>query len=612
MHPNRKTRTISCGGLPARIGVLSLLLWAAAVAGAPKTGTLPYVAPGQRIIPDSYIVVYRKGVVSDTVSSELAVRFGLTLKFRYRHALQGAAVRMPPALVDKVRADPRVAYIEPDVMMTAAAQTLPTGVDRINADLDPTANINGVNDPLDVDIAILDTGVDFNHADLNVHRYAYCDIKGRFYSCTENDGGAMDINGHGTHVAGIAAALDNNTGVVGVAPGARIWAVKVLEDDGGGQLSQIIAGVDYVTAHAGEIEVVNMSLSGTGSSSALDDAIANSVAAGVVYVVAAGNAKVDVSQVIPAGHPDVITVSALADFDGQAGGSGGGSVSFGAPASCTENVDDSFACFSNFGSGVDILAPGIRIRSTVPGGGTGVKDGTSMAAPHVAGAAAGHLVNEPGASPAAVKAALLGTGDMAPCANSGDGHCADDPDGIQEPLLMLASCADGDGDGVCDDADNCPLVANPAQIDSDADLAGDACDSDDDADGLTDSEEQTIGTDPLLADTDGDGLTDFAEFNIYSTSPLLADTDGDGVSDGDEVNLYALDPILSNKGDVAPRGAPDGALDAGDLVVLTRLVTGGIVAQAPELALADVNGDGQFGVADLLLLQQLILAAPPP
>lgn len=93
---------------------------------------------------------------------------------------------------------------------------------------------------------------------------------------------------------------------------------------------------------------------------------------------------------------------------------------------------------------------------------------------------------------------------------------------------------------------------------------------------------------------------------------MLADTDGDGVSDGDEVNLYALDPILSNKGDVAPRGAPDGALDAGDLVVLTRLVTGGIVAQAPELALADVNGDGQLGVADLLLLQQLILAAPPP
>jgi subtilisin len=600
-------------GLSARIGITLCVLWAAASAGAALPVDSPRAMPTQRVIPSSYIVVYRSGVASDTVSGELAARFGLTLNFSYRHALQGAAVTMASALVEKVLADPRVAYIEPDVVMTAAAQILPTGIDRINADLDATANIDGINAPLDVDIAILDTGVDFNHADLNVHRYAYCATQGPFNaSCTENDSGAMDGNGHGTHVAGTAGALDNNSGVVGVAPGARIWAVKVLEDTGSGSLAQIIAGIDYVTGHASEIEVVNMSLSGNGSSQALDDAIATSAAAGVVYVVAAGNAKVDVSQVFPAGHPDVITVSALADFDGQAGGAGSGGVSFGAPASCTENVDDSFACFSNFGSGVDILAPGIRIRSTVPGGGTGVKDGTSMAAPHVAGAAALYLVNNPAASPAAVKAALLSAGDTAPCANSGDGHCADDPDGIQEPLLMLEGCADSDGDGVCNDIDNCPLVGNPGQLDSDADLAGDACDDDDDDDGLSDGDEQLIGTDPLLADTDADGLNDFAEFNVYFTDPLLVDTDGDSISDGDEVNLYGIDPTASNKGDVAPRGASDNLIGVGDLVVMTRLVTGAITPDALESTLADMNDDGQLDAADMLKLQQLIMAVPAP
>lgn len=548
----------------------------------------------------THIIVLKEGGDADNVRNDLASRYGLGIGHVYRHALRGFSARIPAGKLAAMQRDPRIAYIEKDRIVRIDAQTLPTGIDRINAEHHTTANIDGVDDRVDADIAILDTGIDLDHPDLNVFKYAYCSANavGLNANCVEGDTAANDGHGHGTHVAGIAAAIDNTTNVVGVAPGARLWAVKVLEDDGSGLLSVIIAGIDYVAANADQIEVANMSLGFVGSSTSLDDALANSVAAGIVYAVAAGNEKLDVSEVSPGGHPDVITTSAFVDLDGNPGGLGSGT------GTCASDFDDTFAaCFSNYGAGVDIMAPGVNILSTYNNGGTATMSGTSMASPHVAGAAVLYLVDNPGSTPADVKAGLIAASDPAPCADSADGTCSTDPDGIQEPLLSFP-CTDSDGDGVCDTEDNCPVVDNPGQEDSDGDGVGDTCDDDIDGDGLTNDEENTIGTDPLDPDTDADGLTDGDEVNIYVTDPLNPDTDSDGLTDGNEINVYGTDPNSSDTGDLAPSGSPDGIVNIADLLLLTRFVEGLAIPTAYEQAVGDMNSDDVLDIRDVLFLRR--------
>ena len=345
------------------------------------------IAHAQNVIPGEYIVVLKNGVRALDVANAHA----LQPKRLYAHALNGFAGKIPDAKLAALKNDPRVALLEADVKVFAYAQSQPTGIRRIGTS--SAAKIDGIDERVNADIAVLDTGIDLTHPDLDVYRAV---------SFTTDSTDGNDGNGHGTHVAGIAAALDNGAGVVGVAPGARLWAVKVLDNTGSGALSGIIKGIDYVTQNASQIEVANLSLGAQGSSDSLRLAIQNSVAKGVVFVVAAGNSNFEIyggdatfgtwDDFFPANYPEVMTVSAMADTDGKAGGTGT-STSYGA--------DDTLATFSNWsstvvpnnpvtspGAAIDVAAPGVDIFSTYKGGQYATMSGTSMASPHVAGAVA--------------------------------------------------------------------------------------------------------------------------------------------------------------------------------------------------------------------------------
>jgi subtilisin family serine protease len=384
-----------------RISLLVLLLVAAA--GTPMARAAARVEGEQR-----YIVVLRADADADGVAADHANKHGAKVRHIYRAALKGYAASLRPSEAAQLQSDPKVVSVEVDqVAHVAGTQTTPTGVDRVvdpatNSQAVPNLTIDGVDDRrIDADIAVIDTGVDASHPDLNVAGGVNCvSFYGTGNGCPTVT--PTDPNGHGTHVSGSAAAKDNAIGVVGVAPGARVWSVRVLDSSGSGYISDIVAGINWVTARAATIEVANMSLGCECTSAALDTAIHNSVLAGVTYTVAAGNSAKDASTFSPANHPDVVTVSALADYDGRSGGIGA--------ATCRTGQDDTLADFSNFGPLVEIAAPGVCINSTVPGGGYDSNwSGTSMASPHVAGAAA-LLASTMGHNPAAIRSQLVATG----------------------------------------------------------------------------------------------------------------------------------------------------------------------------------------------------------
>jgi len=390
------------------------------VAVAAIAGGLGVTAGARGAPPGRYIVVLKDSVASPaSVAHTHAKAQHAQVGFVYSAAIKGYSATLSSAAVGALRTDPSVAAVLPDREVHLAAQTLPTGINRVDGELSSTVSGNG-SGSVNVDIAIIDTGIDTNHPDLNVVGGVAC-----------NGAGYEDRNGHGTHVAGIAAARDNGAGVVGVAPGARLWAVRVLSASGSGSWSNVICGVDWVTRNVGRIEVANMSLGGSGSEpsgagcatgDALHDAICRSVAAGVTYAVAAGNAAVNARGAVPAAYDEVITVSALADFNGRSGG--------GAAATCRSDTDDTFANFSNFGSDVDLIAPGVCILSTYSGDGYRTLSGTSMASPHVAGAAALYKSTHPTASPSQVKSALRSAANL-------NWNNVDDHDRVKEPLLNV-------------------------------------------------------------------------------------------------------------------------------------------------------------------------------
>ena len=338
--------------------------------------------------------------------------------------------------LQKLKADPRVANVYPDAKVTMQAQILPNDQNRVDADLSPAKSGDGTG-TVNASIAILDTGVLKTHPDLNVYK---C------FSFVNNPTSGTPLNtcndaeGHGTHVAGTAAAKDNDIGVVGKAPGAKIWAMKVLGDDGSGTFSDILEALDYVASHANEIDVVNLSLGGEGTYPPAENAITKLVNnKGVVVVVAAGNSDMDANNFTPARTPAAITVSAISDTNGKCGGGG--------PATTFRDPDDSFASYSNYGSVVDIAAPGSEVYSTFKNGNYATMSGTSMASPNVAGAAALYISMNPSATPDQVDVALKSMGTkvphsgngLVPCDQKGKGYFTynEDDDQFREPLLYM-------------------------------------------------------------------------------------------------------------------------------------------------------------------------------
>ncbi len=416
--PGLSRRAIILLTLVAAISVACTgVVWAQDSGRTPKPSSESQQSAESSVIPGRYIVVLKDDGGGETaarasvnrqqagqVASDLSEDDEVEeVTQTYGAALKGFAAEIPAGKVDDVRSDPRVAFAAEDREVHASAQTLPTGVDRVDADLDlNSVDAGNGSGTVDADIAILDSGIYTKHPDLNVAGGKDCSRDGK--------NTFSDDDGHGSHVAGSAAAKDNATGVVGTAPGARLWAVKVLRADGSGSWSDIICGIDWVTLKADTLEAANMSLGaritkngtaddgkcGRRNRDPVHKAICRSVSAGVPCVVAAGNEDRNVANYIPASYDEVITVSALADYNGLPGG--------GATTTCNVDpaTDDDFAHFSNFGTDVDVGAPGVCIESTwkavkkgrrmVPGYKT--ISGTSMASPHVAGAAAVYAANQ--------------------------------------------------------------------------------------------------------------------------------------------------------------------------------------------------------------------------
>jgi len=428
------------------------------------------VPPDPDTVPGSFIVTFNNETVTSTAKTLREVNqdkklFDLDVSQVYTKAIKGYAIENligPDAasiLLNIKRSDKDVKSIEQNIVTKSSAQVLPTGINRADADVNTatTYRIDNKEQKPDIDIAVIDTGVS-NHPDLNV-----------FSKVTRVTGAEIgvplkDVQGHGTHVAGTIAARDNLGGVVGMVPGARIWSVQIFNSNGAGTLADMIAGIDYVTANAATIEIANLSGSVwllPSQSTAINTAATNMVAAGVVFVVAAGNDATNVEwgpkfgSTFRANYPcvttTVICVGAISDYDGLCGGKIS-SNQFINPVLRTKDADDRDAFYSNWSTSgkIDLYAPGSGIASTtdlqIPIG-LLPKDfnlnpyqymynwGTSMATPHVAGAAAIVQLTNPSWTPAQIDTDLKAKAYPRLLTTSPCGTAADDSTG---GVILLA------------------------------------------------------------------------------------------------------------------------------------------------------------------------------
>ncbi len=289
--------------------------------------------------PQRYIVTFASNVPSaGSLAALLANSDGFRVTHSYDNVFKGFSAELSPMQVQWLRAFSSVTSIQPDSVAHVTDQTTPTGIQRIGDLLNGTANIGG-GSSVNISVATLDTGIDINNSDLNVGG-GFNAINASTCTGSASNGSYQDDNGHGTHVAGTIAAKDNGSGVVGVAPGAKVYAVKVFDSSGNGYVSSIICGINWIVSNAttDNIKVVNFSGAWGGSNSAncgnsrsffswnadtAHQAVCSLVnTAGIPFVVAAGNDGKDASNTLPAAYPETIAVGALADSDGKSGGLG--------------------------------------------------------------------------------------------------------------------------------------------------------------------------------------------------------------------------------------------------------------------------------------------------
>ncbi|GAA0257560.1 hypothetical protein GCM10010492_68160 [Saccharothrix mutabilis subsp. mutabilis] len=370
MRQSRQVRFLAGVGATAIVAAASSLLASPAQAAEGEIRA----ADAAEKVHNSFIVKLKDG--SAASAEKLANQYGGKVDRVFRSALNGFTVSLPESAAKRLAANPAVEYVEQDqVFHVQATQTNPPswGLDRIdqrnlplNSSYSYTSTGSGVN------VYVIDTGVRISHSTFG----------GRArngYDAVDNDNVAQDGNGHGTHVAGTIAGSQ-----YGVAKGATIYGVRVLNNSGSGTTAGVVAGIDWVTANHVKPAVANMSLGG-GASTTIDSAVRRSISAGVTYAIAAGNSNANASNYSPARVTEAITVGATTNTDAR-------------------------ASYSNYGSVLDIFAPGSSITSAWHTGDTATNtiSGTSMATPHVAGAAARYLQNNRAATPAQVATYLTG------------------------------------------------------------------------------------------------------------------------------------------------------------------------------------------------------------
>ncbi|WP_433529038.1 S8 family peptidase [Micromonospora sp. CA-263727] len=358
---------------------LALVAVAAPAHAEPAEGQILH-AGDVAAVADSYIVVLKDSAVSraevGATAKTLAGRHGGSIARTYHDALRGFEARLTERAAKRLAAHPSVKYVQQNRTVSIADTQAPTpswGLDRIDQRALPLNNsFTYPNDGTGVTAYIIDTGIRFSHSDFGGRAVTGFDAI--------DGGSADDGHGHGTHVAGTVGGA-----AYGVAKGVTLVGVRVLDNGGGGTYAQVIAGIDWVTAdhEPGELAVANMSLGG-GRDQATNDAVSRSIADGVVYSIAAGNNSANACNYSPASTPEAITVGATTSTDAR-------------------------ASYSNFGTCLDIFAPGSAITSAWIGSDTATNtiNGTSMAAPHVAGAAALALAANPGYDPQQIRDLLV-------------------------------------------------------------------------------------------------------------------------------------------------------------------------------------------------------------